>query len=126
MIRFPFDETLDPPAPVVPLRITHPHLRDGAVVLSALIDTGADSTCIPVAVASRLRLPIVDVADVEGVGGLRNRVRIHSARVEVATIRILASVVALGDEAIVGRDVLSRAFFCIDGPQRVTTFRRRK
>jgi predicted aspartyl protease len=121
--RFRYDESADPPAPVVPLRISHPRSRDAGVVVTALVDSGADCTCIPEAIATRLRLPVVDLADVEGFGGSRNRVRIHAARIQVATIRLLVRVVALENEAIVGRDVLAHCVVTLDGLRGVTTFR---
>ncbi len=108
---------------MVPLRISHPRSRDEAVVVTALVDSGADCTCIPESIAMRLRLPIVDLADVEGVGGLRNRVPLHAARVEIATLRRIVRVVALEDEAIVGRDVLAHCVVSLDGPRGMTTFR---
>ncbi|HSB60195.1 MAG TPA: aspartyl protease family protein, partial [Vicinamibacteria bacterium] len=57
--RFRYDDALDPPGPVVPLRLTTPGSEDG-VVVQVLVDTGADCTLVPRKVARALRLPAVD------------------------------------------------------------------
>ena len=110
-----YDAAFDPPAPVVALRVGAPG-SPASVVLSALVDTGADGTVVPAALARRLRLPLVDRIVVEGVGGRRVSVGVHAASVQLSGVRCVARVVALGSEALVGRDLLSRLVAHLDGP----------
>jgi predicted aspartyl protease len=113
--RFAYDRSLDPPAPVVPVRISGP-IGDDAVMLPMLVDTGADCTLVPASIIGRLGLPHVDDIGVTGVGGARRRATVHAASVELGGLRLLARVVAFADEAILGRDILNHAVVVLDGP----------
>ena len=113
--RFVYDDSLDPPAPVVPVRISG-LVGEDAVMLPMLVDTGADCTLVPAPTVHRLRLPQVDVIGLTGVGGARSRATVHAASVELGGIRVLARIVAFNDEAILGRDVLNQVVATLDGP----------
>lgn len=113
--NFRFDQRLDPPGPVLPLRLAAPGARVG-LVFQVLLDTGADCTLVPERAARALRLPAIDEVWIEGVGGAARRATVHAASVEFARIRCLARVVAFGGEAILGRDLLNRAVALFDGP----------
>ena len=121
--RFAYDAGFQPPAPVLPLRVASP-LRGEGVLLPALLDTGADCTLIPVRVARRLRLPRVGRTRVAGVTGDEQIASVHAARVEVAGIALIAPLVALGEESIIGRDLLNRWHVDLDGPRAVARVRR--
>ncbi len=113
--RLAYDDHFEPPAPVAPLRV-HSPIGDAAILLRAMLDTGADCTAIPSEVARRLRLPAIDRVRIADVTGSRRSVTVHAARLDVAGLSVLARVVALGDESIVGRDILNRWFLGLDGP----------
>jgi predicted aspartyl protease len=81
-----------------------------------LIDTGADCTVIPARLARSLRLPIIDKIRIIGVGGKPIAAPVHAARVRLGALHALARVVAMGDEALLGRDLLNRLLLRIDGP----------
>jgi clan AA aspartic protease len=114
--RFAYDATLDPPAPVIPVRISGP-MGEDAVMLQMLVDTGADCTLVPAPVVRRLGLPQVDVIGVTGVGGARRRTTVHAATIEFGGVRLVARIVAFIDEAILGRDVLNQVVVKLDGPR---------
>ncbi|MGH9382589.1 MAG: aspartyl protease family protein [Thermoanaerobaculia bacterium] len=115
--RFAYDESFDPPAPILPLRIGNP--GDGTAVLApGLVDTGADCTLIPPSMARRLRLPAVGRIEIEGVGGGGGSAAVYAAFLEVAESGFLARLAAFGDEIILGRDLLNRVVILLDGPQR--------
>ncbi|HEX2690652.1 MAG TPA: aspartyl protease family protein [Kofleriaceae bacterium] len=113
--RFAYDASFDPPAPMVPVRISAPAGED-AVMLPMLVDTGADCTLVPASIVRRLGLPQIDVIGLTGVGGARQRATVHAAAVEFGGVRLLARIVAFVDEAILGRDVLNQAILRLDGP----------
>jgi predicted aspartyl protease len=113
--RFAYDASLEPPAPVVPVRIGRP-VGDEAVMLPMLVDTGADCTLVPAQIVHRLGLPRIDAIGVTGVGGATKRAMVHAASVELGGLRVLARIVAFADEAILGRDILNQAVVTLDGP----------
>jgi predicted aspartyl protease len=113
--RFGYDTKVDPPAPVVPVRVSRP-LGDEAVLLSMLVDTGADCTLVPVSLVRQLKLPRIDVIGLTGIGGTRRSSTVHAAAIEVGKLRLVVRVVAFTDEAILGRDVLNDAVVRLDGP----------
>jgi predicted aspartyl protease len=113
--RFAYDQRLDPPAPVVPVRVVG-RVGEGAVMLPMLVDTGADATLVPAQIVHRLGLPAVDVVAISGVDGLKQRATVHLAWVELAELRVEARIIAFADEAILGRDVLNQRIVTLDGP----------
>jgi predicted aspartyl protease len=116
MTRVVLDRSFDPPAAVLPVRIAGLGAGDPAVLLRMLVDTGADCTLIPARIARSLRLPIVDKIRVIGLGGKPIAAPVHAARVRLGALHALARVVAMGDEALLGRDLLNRLVLRIDGP----------
>lgn len=116
--RVAYDTKRNPPAPILPIRIGRPG-TDPSVLLTALVDTGADATIIPRALARRLNLPILAEVAIGGTGGLSQRATVHSAVVEVAGSRWPAQVIALGGEPLIGRDLLNQWVVTLKGPQRV-------
>jgi clan AA aspartic protease len=122
--RFAYDASDDPPAPIVPVRVSGP-IGGDAVMLPMLVDTGADCTLVPASIVRRLALPQIDVISVTGVGGAKQRTTVHAARVEFGGMRLLARVVAFVDEAILGRDLLNQAVLTLDGPGLAISVRRR-
>lgn len=113
--RFAYAASLDPPAPMVPVRIASP-VGDEAVMLPMLVDTGADCTLVPASIVRQLGLPQIDIIGVTGVGGAGKRAAVHAASVELAGLRVLARIVAFADEAILGRDILNQVVMTLDGP----------
>lgn len=113
--RFTYDRSLEPPAPVVPVRISGPGGED-AVVTPMLVDTGADCTLVSVAIARQLGLPRIDVVTVSGVGGARKQASVHAAVVELGELRLVIRAVAFAEETILGRDVLNQIRVVLDGP----------
>lgn len=113
--RFAYDAGLDPPAPVIPVRISSP-VGDDAVMIPMLVDTGADGTLVPASVVRGLGLPRIDVTLLTGLGGAKEQATVHAAAIQLGGLRVLARVVAFADEAILGRDILNQVVVTLDGP----------
>ncbi|HEY2732424.1 MAG TPA: retropepsin-like aspartic protease [Polyangiales bacterium] len=116
MRRIAFDRNFDPPAPVLPVHVSGVDEHAPGAMMRMLVDTGADCTLIPAKLARTLRLPLVDKIEIQGVGGRARSAAVHAASLRVGSLRTLARVVALGDEALLGRDILNRLVLQIDGP----------
>lgn len=116
--QFGYDTRRDPPAPVLPIRIGKPG-TEPTLALIALVDSGADSTVIPSDVAKRLGLPVVEQIKVTGVGGVTQRASMHAAEVDTTGFRGLIRVIGLGQEALLGRDLLNQWVVTLRGPEQV-------
>lgn len=120
--RFAYDQSKEPPAPMLPVLFGAPGSEE-SVLVSSLVDTGADCTLVPVEIVRRLRLPLVDRLLVEGLGGAVRRAPVHAALIRFAGSRCLTRVIAFDTEAIIGRDLLNRVPLLLDGPRLMSSIR---
>jgi len=119
MTQYRFNEAFEPPAPVLPVHVSGIATHSPAVLLPMLVDTGADCSLVPVRLARTLRLPVVDELNIVGVGNRAQRVTVHAARLRIGRMRLLARVAALGDEALLGRELLNMLVMRLDGPEKL-------
>jgi len=118
-----YDASFVPPAPVLPVRVARPNAGEEGVALPMLVDTGADCTLVPIEVARQLQLPVVDFITVTGLGGARLTADVHAASLDVGGAVTIVRVVALPNEAILGRDALANLVVVLDGPARRLSIR---
>jgi len=119
-VKQPYSSAFRPPAPVLSVRVGAPG-REPLLGVVALVDSGADLSVIPLAAIQALELPQVGKTRIRGVTGVEESTPVHAAVLEVGGTSVLAEVVAWGDEAIVGRDVLSRFVLELNGPRETLT-----
>lgn len=112
-----YDTGFEPPAPVIAVRVSAPDSVD-AILLPMLVDTGADCTIVPAAIVQALELPATDVVAVTGLGGAKLRATAHAALLNLGPAEVIAEVMAVEDEPILGRDVLNQLLLQLDGPAR--------
>ncbi|HTL36006.1 MAG TPA: aspartyl protease family protein [Kofleriaceae bacterium] len=113
-----YDAGFEPAAPVIPVRVARPHGGEDGIALPMLVDTGADCTLIPIEVVRRLRLPVVDVVTVTALGGAKVVADVHAAAIDAGGGATVMRIVALANEAILGRDALANLVVVLDGPAR--------
>lgn len=99
----------NPPAPVLPITVRAPGDTVKQVTADALVDTGADMTCLPIALIKVLGGERASTYDVFGI----NRAPIGPAdtyflEFEIAATKKLAEVIAIGDEPILGRNLINQ------------------
>jgi predicted aspartyl protease len=122
-MRFNYAPAYTPPAPIVELWLGVPEMTPAIGPLVALIDTGADGTLVP---AHYLRaissLAPVDRKWLRSQWGEPRLVRLYLVDIELAGVRLPdIEVVAdpVGNEVVLGRNVLNRLRIVLDGPKKV-------
>jgi hypothetical protein len=100
------------------------------VTVAALIDTGAECTCVDQAIVNRLSLPLhtAGLTNVPGLGGLTGTLRytagvtlLHPSgkpgqHLIIPAIAVTAlNLGSFGVEAVIGRDVLAQCILIYDG-----------
>lgn len=83
---------------------------------TAIVDTGADTSVIPVRIARDLRLPAVGEVTVGGVTGAE-RVSLYSVELEVAGLSVPVEAAGMGNHILIGRDVLNLWTLILRGPK---------
>jgi predicted aspartyl protease len=108
-----------PAAPVVEIRLGAPGTETSSGFLGAFVDTGADATLVPMAHLRQVRARKVDQAVLRSQWGERWAVTLYAVALEInhnhfAAIRVVGD--EIGDEVILGRNVLNRLRLLLDGP----------
>jgi predicted aspartyl protease len=122
MMAFPYDSAYDPPAPVCEITLTVASTGRRTSIV-ALIDTGADATLVPVSYLNQLAARRVFEASLRSQWGERRRVYLYLVDLQVASLNLPGVYVVgdeMGDEAVLGRDVLNRLRLLLDGKKQLT------
>ena len=119
---FLYSRDYEPPAPIVPTRISVPVGNTGrAVDVVALCDTGADITCVPREMVADLGLVEVDEVRVQAYEGEPVVKPLYAALLGVggSYSQIVRVISFDGSDAILGRDLLNSLRLELDGPSQV-------
>jgi len=117
-MSYPYNNnSYDPPAPVLPITIRVPGNSINQVVIDALIDTGADITCLPGALIKALHAECASSYNVLGI----NEMPIGPAdsyflEFEIASTKLMSEVIAIGNETILGRNLINEFTLNLNGP----------
>ena len=122
----PYDSSYVPPAPSIDIWLSGPGETFSVGPLRALVDTGADACVVPFAHLAPLRLPLASQRYLRGYAGDRRTVDVYLLDVGIGRLRLpgietLAD--ELGDEMIVGRNVLNKLTMILDGPRQTLEVR---
>jgi predicted aspartyl protease len=119
MNYYPYSSEYVPAAPVVDIRLGAPGMESSSSFLQAFVDTGADATLIPMTYLKQVGTEKVDQADLRSQWGEQRIVTLYAVALEINQYYIdFIQVVGdeIGDEIILGRDVLNRLRLLLDGP----------
>jgi predicted aspartyl protease len=91
------------------------------IIGDALIDTGADITCLPRVIVRTLGGEPVSTYNVVGIDNAHvGPANSYFLEFEIASIKKLAEVIAIGDELILGRNLINEFIIQLDGPGKIT------
>lgn len=114
----------NPPAPYVLLNLFHPTDADAVRDVTALADTGADITVVPLSVIGAVNGIPTGTTPVLGYDNKPDRLTTYAIRFQIRDLPVIEVEVVGSDavtHAIVGRDVLNRYNITLDGPNLVMT-----
>lgn len=107
-----------PPMPIADIRISGSDTPENYVLLSALVDSGADATFIPVRYLKRIEAKIVDKRRMRDASDLSYQVDIYAISLSVGpfshqAVEVIAN--RYSDVVILGRDVLNHLIVTLNG-----------
>jgi predicted aspartyl protease len=108
-----------PPIPALTIHLAPVGAAPQIGPLTALVDTGADATLVPVKYLDEMEIPADYPAQLRDPWGSARRVQIYTVDIVIANMRLPGLEVVgdeLGDEIILGRSVLNRLVLLLDGP----------
>jgi predicted aspartyl protease len=120
--EFPYDAKYDPPLPVCDIVLIVP-ATDLRVPLTAVVDTGADGTIVPVDYLRQIGARRAFETGLRSQWGERRVVYLYLVDMQIGSITLPGVYVIgdeLGTEAVLGRNVLTRLRLLLDGPAALT------
>lgn len=108
----------DPPMPVLDVVLSRPGSYATAAAAEAIVDTGADSTLIPLDILERIAAPHIDQAYIRGITGIREPVDLYLVTVQITGLTISgirAVALRAGASTILGRDVPNQLHLALVG-----------
>lgn len=101
------NQRYNPPAPVLPIIVHIPGDSTRLVKINALVDTGADITCLPKALIHALRAEPASSYDIFGIDGVFiGSVESYFLEFEIEATIKLVEIIPVGDEPILGRNLV--------------------
>lgn len=123
MSSHPHNRQHTPPIPTLEVRLRASDDSHAGGPLSALVDTGADITLIPLTYLEQIEAPELDEVRLRSHWGHTTTVTTYLVDIELSTsalpgLEVVGDLYA--DEIVLGRDVLNRLLLLIDGPRQIT------
>ncbi|NBD36615.1 MAG: hypothetical protein GVY30_11540 [Chloroflexi bacterium] len=103
--------------PVVDVTVTTPGQQHASMTITALVDSGADGSLIPITILEQVGARYVDKARMRGVLGHSQMVDIYLATLQIGENWVHR---VEGKEAVLGRNVLNHLVITLDGLAEVT------
>jgi predicted aspartyl protease len=116
---YPYNnQDYDPAAPVAEIIISGPAPDNPTVAITALIDSGADATMLPLNVLNEAKALFLQTSQMRGITGHSLTVDLYLVTIEIGGQRlpgIQAVAMRHDSEVIVGRDVLNQLAVLLNG-----------
>jgi predicted aspartyl protease len=124
MHTFSYSSVYIPSAPMVEITLispNNPHSK--GIYLSALVDSGADATLLPIDLLRQVQARVVESVNLIGITGVRTTVDLYHVVIQIGPHKfrsIKAVAQQIGAEPIIGRDVLNHLVVTLNGLAGVT------
>lgn len=119
LYTFNYDETFHPAMPVAEVVFIEPNRRQESPQVKAIVDSGSDSTSLPIALMDELKALNIGTAYMSGIWGERRVVDIFLVSVKIGS-HVLHGIRVAGipdtNEVILGRNVLNHIPVKLNGP----------
>jgi len=125
MAVFEFSSNYIPAAPVCEVYLGAGGKEPTVGPLTALIDTGADLTVVPLSYLQQVKAPQVSQGRVRSIGTEARFVDIYAVSLKLSGLTLSALQVLADEyetEIVLGRTVLNRFKLILDGPASMTEF----
>lgn len=109
-----------PAMPALALHLGYPDERLAVGPITAIVDTGADGTLVPQSLLDEIGAPLVDSKRIRSHWGEWRQVLVFVVDLGVDDLRLPTIEVVgdeVGNEIILGRNVLNRLNLTLNGPQ---------
>jgi len=123
ILTFPYNPAYVPSAPEIECELSRTGRARGTVRLTALVDSGADGTFLPISVLDRIQARYVGQARLQRGQSESEIVDVYMVNLAIGDKTLPAvQVVATPDDAepLIGRNVLNQLVITLNGPASVT------
>lgn len=121
-LDYPYDESYSPAMPIVTVTVDG-YAGRPLQTLTALIDSGADGTMLPIDILEAVDALYEDSVRLQGVLGDSEPVDRYTVAIRLGSLTlhgIQAVAIPSGAESIIGRDLLNNLVVTLNGPAFVT------
>ncbi len=123
-MKYPFNTQYEPPFPEIQVAIHNNEDNLKTLFLPALLDTGSDGTLIPIIYLQEVLAPVLVDTRIRSHWGEWRSAQLFVVDVEINGPIKLPNIFVvgdeLGDEIILGRNVLNKLRIALDGPANST------
>lgn len=119
LYTYVYSKDHQPPMPVVDVRLIAPHSGMATGTITAVVDSGADGTLVPVDLLSEIGAVSIATGRLAWLWRESRMVHIYVVQLEIGPIRlpkVRVAGVPVGTDLVLGRDVLNQMVLTLDGP----------
>jgi predicted aspartyl protease len=118
-MKYSYHRNYQPPFSIVQIVLHNPEEGLSIAVNNALVDTGADTTLVPIGYLQQIQAPVLKRTRIRSHWGEWRSVALFLIDIELENRRLPSVIVVAdeqGDEIILGRNVLNKLRIFLNGP----------
>ncbi len=122
-MKYPYNKNYRPAFPATEIVLHNPERERRTETVPALLDSGADGTLVPLAYLRQIVAPVIQETRMRSHWGEWRYVEQFLVELEIAQLKVSGILVVgdeVGDEIVLGRDVINKFRVLLDGPNQIT------